>query len=269
VQTTSSSSVRTSANEVSSSSLSSMQSAEPTRLVGIGSVSEQEALQSKIDNGIRLTPLEQGKYERLSTLGQAADGQIYPANHRSSEGEVSSRACTASSSLTDRVLGLFSTEPKTIDNFNISNATEQDIADLEDTLEYLQSTDANGNWKSETAVDLLASLPDCTAINMNHIGVTAVFEPTGGLVWDPRGAMLIEEGGFQSAALGLAHEIDHLVNGEERIPTDDGYLDTEERRVITGSEAQIAKDLGEPMRYSHEGTSYRGVTSSTQSAMGL
>jgi hypothetical protein len=79
--------------------------------------------------------------------------------------------------------------------------------------------------------------------------------------WDPHSALQTTEGGRQSPALGLGHELDHAHRrqthpNEPRFP-DPQYENSEERRVITGSEASAAKTLGEDRRYDHSGTTYR------------
>lgn len=271
MQASANSSVRPAGSSDSSTRGDSTQRFAPSSLAGADALGERESLQLKIDNGVRLSPVEQGTYERLSALaqlrpGQPDEAQIHLAQQQIETSDRSDRACAATSSLTSDLLGLFVTEPKTIDDFNIRNATPQDIADLGEALSYLQGTDQSGNWKSETAVDLLASLPDCTTIGMNSYRVTRVDRANGSIDWDARAGLIVEKG-HQSAALGLAHEIDHLVNYEEPSRTYyDDYADTEEQRVITGSETQIANDLGEPTRDSHDGIPYH-FESSTKSSI--
>jgi RHS repeat-associated protein len=64
--------------------------------------------------------------------------------------------------------------------------------------------------------------------------------------WNPHLANRACEGGpYQSPALGLGHEKDHVVNGP------DDQSQKEEMRVINGSEAHAAQTLGEPRRYDH------------------
>src|SRR5665213_2946276 len=77
--------------------------------------------------------------------------------------------------------------------------------------------------------------------------------------WDPHSALRTAEGGRQSPALGLGHEVDHAVHDGprewERAQTFDPRFDTaEERRVITGSERHAANTLGEAVRADHGGT---------------
>jgi hypothetical protein len=80
--------------------------------------------------------------------------------------------------------------------------------------------------------------------------------------WDPHSALRTNDGGRQSPALGLGHEIDHAVHDGPRAwaraqTLDAQYDDAEERRVIRGSEARAARTLGEGTRHDHGGTGYR------------
>jgi hypothetical protein len=89
------------------------------------------------------------------------------------------------------------------------------------------------------------------------------FDPnTRAIHWDPHSALRTGDGGRQSPALGLGHEIDHAVHDGPRewarAATHDRQYDTaEERRVITGSERHAARTLGEGVRYDHSGATYR------------
>jgi len=82
------------------------------------------------------------------------------------------------------------------------------------------------------------------------------------IVWDPRSALRTTNGGRQSPALALGHEIDHAVaprrlSRELAATPSKRYDDAEERRVITGSERHAAQALGEGVRYDHRGHPYR------------
>jgi hypothetical protein len=89
------------------------------------------------------------------------------------------------------------------------------------------------------------------------------FDPnTHAIHWDPHSALETGNGGRQSPALGLGHEVDHAVHDGprewERAQTFDPRYDTaEERRVITGSERHAAHTLGEGVRSDHAGATYR------------
>jgi hypothetical protein len=80
--------------------------------------------------------------------------------------------------------------------------------------------------------------------------------------WDPTSALRTTDGGRQSPALGLAHELDHAVESERSFDrlqaiTITRYDTAEERRVIAGSERHAARTLHESARRDHDGVSYR------------
>ena len=81
--------------------------------------------------------------------------------------------------------------------------------------------------------------------------------------YNPRSA-LRNEGGDQTPALGLLHELSHAVefienedryldNALKKLP---GYDDAEERRVIRGVERRAARELGEGTRNNHRGHAF-------------
>ena len=86
------------------------------------------------------------------------------------------------------------------------------------------------------------------------------FDPADNTIhWDPHSALRTTDGGTQSPALGLGHEIDHAVEDPatgEKLSNiyDPQYDNAEEKRVITGSETHAAKTLGEAIRHDHGGT---------------
>lgn len=88
------------------------------------------------------------------------------------------------------------------------------------------------------------------------------FDPTGDTIgWDPHSALRTTDGGRQSPALGLGHEVDHAVESrrqELRLSARASrcYDTMEERRVITGSERHAARTLGESVRHDHGGRCY-------------
>ena len=94
------------------------------------------------------------------------------------------------------------------------------------------------------------------------------FEPqTRTIVWNPQMAARFADGGRQSPALLLGHELAHADMDaalQERLgrQTDPRYDNAEERRVIVGAEAHAARTLGETPRHDHRGSFY-AVTSST------
>ncbi|MBE6262679.1 MAG: hypothetical protein E7104_01745 [Prevotella sp.] len=92
--------------------------------------------------------------------------------------------------------------------------------------------------------------------------------------WNPDMGIVTTEGGLQSPATQLEHEVDHAIDAatnahDHNIKNDPGtiigtgpgydpqYDTKEERRVITGSEAETAKANGEATRKNHQGTPYR------------
>lgn len=92
------------------------------------------------------------------------------------------------------------------------------------------------------------------------------FDPNSDTIaWDPYSALKTSQGGRQSPALGLGHEIAHAVEApsredsltSRRLPR---YDNAEERRVIRGSEAHAARTLGEAVRSDHRGSTYRVAT---------
>ncbi|GAC1303187.1 MAG: hypothetical protein NVS2B3_09100 [Vulcanimicrobiaceae bacterium] len=94
------------------------------------------------------------------------------------------------------------------------------------------------------------------------------FEPTTRTVaWDPYSALRTTDGGWQSPALGLGHELVHADAdpasrarlSQIRSPR---YDNAEERRVIRGAETHAARTLGESIRHDHAGATFR-VTSPT------
>ena len=94
--------------------------------------------------------------------------------------------------------------------------------------------------------------------------------------WDPSLGALTEEGHIVSPTTILNHEVDHALQHDQNpeqffndINTPDpNYGDKEEKRVITGSEQDTARKLGEikegeVTRTSHSGAILIPVTSST------
>ncbi len=88
------------------------------------------------------------------------------------------------------------------------------------------------------------------------------FDPASDTInWDPHSALATSDGGRQSPALGLGHELDHATvaawlrrRGEAH--DDPAFDNAEERRVIRGSEAHAARSLGEDPRRDHGGSLY-------------
>ncbi|HET7813221.1 MAG TPA: hypothetical protein VFL13_02480 [Candidatus Baltobacteraceae bacterium] len=88
---------------------------------------------------------------------------------------------------------------------------------------------------------------------------------TNTVYWDPYSALRTTQGGRQSPALGLVHELAHAALQPRREASLDSqsvakYDTMEERRVIRGVERASARTLGESMRTDHRGSVYRVAT---------
>ena len=81
------------------------------------------------------------------------------------------------------------------------------------------------------------------------------FDPNDNSIqWDPNSALRTTDGGRQTPALGLGHEMDHAWGSDNGLPPavdDTQYKDTEERRVISGRERRAAGRFGESPRSNH------------------
>jgi hypothetical protein len=92
------------------------------------------------------------------------------------------------------------------------------------------------------------------------------FDPqTNTVYWDPHSALRTTQGGRQSPALGLIHELAHAAEQPRREAALEarsvaGYDNLEERRVIRGVERHAAGTLGEAVRCDHRGSLYRVAT---------
>jgi hypothetical protein len=201
--------------------------------VTVGDGGELDTLQARAASG-QLSPVEQGTLARL--MDRAGGG--------SASGATPAKAPKAHGGA------------KTSADFKVTGGTKQDKADLDTALKYLQQTNASGKAVSPTATKLIAKMKEGATIHIIHDGNDSYNPNTGVLNWDPKsGLEVTSKQGIQSAALGLVHEMDHEVNGQKTPqPTGDGYENTEEKRVITGSETKIAHDLHEPTRTDHYGS---------------
>lgn len=111
-------------------------------------------------------------------------------------------------------------------------------------------------------IDHLISSSVHRRLVINHHNDDSYDPNTHTIHWDPYSALLTTQGGRQSPALGLGHEIDHAVENAWTADhlqncLDLGYDNLEERRVITGSEQHAALTLHESIRYDHSGSCYR------------
>lgn len=97
---------------------------------------------------------------------------------------------------------------------------------------------------------------------IDHRGDDSYQPSTHTIRWDPRSALMTTDGGRQSPALGLGHELDHAAedartyDGLQNV-SDYAFDSLEERRVITGSERHAAHTLHESVRRDHNGELYR------------
>jgi hypothetical protein len=99
-------------------------------------------------------------------------------------------------------------------------------------------------------------------LRVNHHDDDSFDPGTDTVNWDPFSALRTTDGGKQSPALGLGHELDHAtvrasVRERGTRHRDPHYDNAEERRVVCGSERHAARVLGEGVRHDHGGTSYR------------
>lgn len=102
-------------------------------------------------------------------------------------------------------------------------------------------------------------------LTINHRNDDHYDPGTNTIAWDPYSALRTTQGGTQSPALGLGHEVAHAVEApsredaltSHRLPR---YDNAEEQRVIRGSERHAARTLGEATRFDHRGTTYRVAT---------
>jgi hypothetical protein len=230
-----------------------------SQFAGTAATSQLESLQALAKSGATLTSVEQG------TLARLLDTELA----QTKAGTTSTAGASATSSTTAASDTKASTKPKgpvTVEDLTLTNATAQDKADLKAALEYLQAKDSKGVSKSPDAVKLLEGLRDKgTTINFIHDGNDSYSPSTNTINWDPRSGLAIQDnkgnltGGTQSAAIGLIHEADHAVNLQKKITTYGSkdksfpYGNSEEKRVITGTEKRIANALGEPIRVNHNG----------------
>ena len=79
--------------------------------------------------------------------------------------------------------------------------------------------------------------------------------------WDPNSALETTDGGHQTPALGLGHEMAHATGNRHMTDELSGMADPqydtrEERRVILNYEDPAARQLGESTRHDHGGNPY-------------
>ena len=216
------------------------------------------ALLERAERGAPLTPVEQGQIARMFDQGGAAAAGAVAAGVAGAAAAAGAGAGAVIGAAAGAAVGAAvgsaaagaaeGPKVRTAADFTITGANKQDIADLNAALKYLS--------KSPTAQALLDKLPAGSKLEIVHDGGDQYDPNNQTISWDPRSGLAVSSGkGTQSAAMGLIHEVDHQVAGlANPKPTGDGYHNTEEKRVITGSEAKIAKDLHEPIRTDHGGS---------------
>jgi RHS repeat-associated protein len=102
-----------------------------------------------------------------------------------------------------------------------------------------------------------------------HDGNDRYDPETRTVYWDPHSALQTTQGGHQTPALGLGHEMAHATGNRHDTAvlsnTPDARYDTkEERRVILNYENPAARELGESTRSNHGGTPYNVVCPTCQ-----
>ena len=132
--------------------------------------------------------------------------------------------------------------------------------DFEDAVAYLSRDPAE-----RALFARLERGPHRVTVTTNARDADSYDPDTRTIHWDPHSALRTTQGGRQSPALGLGHEVDHAAHDGPRAwrreNTPDPRYDTaEERRVITGSERHAARTLGEATRTNHTGTCYLVAT---------
>ncbi|WDD92030.1 hypothetical protein Bsp3421_002000 [Burkholderia sp. FERM BP-3421] len=142
----------------------------------------------------------------------------------------------------------------TADDFVVKGATAQDIADLNTSLAYLET--------SANALKIIQGMKaNKVAIEIIHNGDDHYSPDSNTIAWDPHSALTVQDNatgqavGVQSAALGLAHEGAHSTDPD--LATHSGTLnaqyDNDAEKYAVAKEDLIATDLGETLRYNHLG----------------
>lgn len=149
------------------------------------------------------------------------------------------------------------------DHYNASDfrttATGADLVELERAIDYIALSPTGRailDWAKSNNI----------TIKIDHGNRDSNRLDTKEITWDPFGALHLKDDTgkyidkYQSAALGLIHEIAHLyyaTNFSGFGPSPDPKWHTvDEQYIIQHWESDIAKDLGEPSRTNHFGDSY-------------
>lgn len=131
-------------------------------------------------------------------------------------------------------------------NGDTVDVSRKDQADYKKAKEY-----ASKDKKAKEVFDKAEKAPEHVKLVTNNKDNDSYKNKV--IQWDPRSGLKVE-GGTQSAALGLLHEVDHFVidiEGRSDDTPDTQYDIKEEREVIEQAETPAAKTLGEPTRQTH------------------
>ena len=109
--------------------------------------------------------------------------------------------------------------------------------------------------------DDLEIASDPTYVLGNHRGDDHFDFENHAVTWDAHSALRTTNGGVQSPALGLGHELVHTSEARAKRDVlastfDFAYDNKEERRVIVGAETHAAHTLGEGTRHDHGGRAF-------------
>ncbi|MBN3815889.1 hypothetical protein G3N57_04385 [Paraburkholderia sp. Se-20369] len=186
------------------------------------------------------------KSHARSSLSPKAPGDIFAATNSIQSERAAAKAITAA-------------------DFVVKGATAQDIADLNTSLTYLET--------SSNALKIIQEMKANTvAIEIIHDGNDQYDSGTNTILWDPHSALTVRDNatgkavGVQSAALGLAHEGAHSTDPDlaRHAATYNAQYDDDAEKYAVGKEDLIATDLGETLRYNHGGVGLPNELNSTE-----
>ena len=164
------------------------------------------------------------------------------------------------------------TDRKGKDNYIIYDGTQRCVPnntfvlDFIHTYNFLKSRNAGKNVvNAVTKHDILIEVQESYKTEYDNSDRRKT------VFWQPRKGLKTSKGGKQSPATRLEHEFDHGIDDikdsgrhrHRKEKQDERYDNREERRVITGSETDTARKLGESVRYDHGGTTYDVVEPTT------
>jgi RHS repeat-associated protein len=139
-----------------------------------------------------------------------------------------------------------------------TNSTPGDIRELGRALAYLLQDSEMAQIIYQLATD-----PDLEIVIDMHIPLEWGNQTVNNIIyWDPHRASACKNGGYQTPAMQLGHELAHNLNPVTK-KRDKQYGNTEEKRVIEGPERHACKTLHECIRYDHDDTPSPYVPTST------